>query len=306
MSNINGIIAIDKPEKVSSAFVVARLKKITGVKKAGHTGTLDPFATGLMICGLDSGTRLSRFFLKGDKKYIARLHLGIETDTQDLTGEVTNVYKTDFVYNDDFTKKIKAVAQQFEGPQKQSPPFYSALKHNGTPLYKLARKGVLVQKPPRDIVIHYIKITEINPPDIEFEVSCSSGTYIRTLAVDIGKALGCGAHLKKLRRIESCGFVVDNAITLKDLQLLCDLGDLHSKVIKMSDAIFDMQEYVVDTQMAESIKYGKPLSFKKDIPDPEKKGQFFVKLIDRDNNLLSVIEYEKQSKLFKYCCVFNN
>ena len=207
----NGIIIIDKPAGITSAKVVARLKEIVGARKVGHTGTLDPFATGVMICCLNRATRLARFFLSGDKKYKAVLCLGEETDTQDRTGKTISVCK-DLEFSD---KEIRDVFKEFEGPVAQMPPVFSSLKHKGTPLYKLARQGKPVQKPARQIVIHYLKISDSDLPEIHFEVSCSSGTYIRALCADIGKRLGCGGHLKSLRRIESCGFSIDQALDLE-------------------------------------------------------------------------------------------
>jgi len=221
---------------------------------------------------------------------------------------VEHVNKTDFSCYDEFVKKIEAVARQFEGLQKQFPPAYSALKHKGVPLYKLARKGVFIKKPPRDINIKYIKITEIDLPDISFEVACSSGTYIRTLAVDMGTALGCGAHLKALRRVETCGFTVDNAVLLDDVELLYKSGELEKKVIGMSDALPDMNAYVADKEMAERIKDGKILFLENKISVSAKVkiDDSFVKIIDGDNNLLSIMQYEKKINKYNYCCVFHN
>lgn len=300
---MNGLVAVDKPEKLSSAAVVARLKRMTGAKKVGHTGTLDPFATGLMLCGFNNGTRLSRFFLHGDKKYTATLHLGIETDTQDLTGEIISETQTDF--SDDFERKIMDVASSFEGPQKQSPPSYSALKHNGVPLYKLARKGIHIEKPPRDVCIHYIRIIAIDLPCISFEVSCSSGTYIRTLASDMGKSLGFGAHLKALRRIETCGFSVDKAMTLEEAQELCASGDFSGKLIGMSEAIPNMVSVVADRLIAEKIGDGKPVFDELALPLPTEDDDQFVKILDDKENLLAIINSEKDAMKYNYCCVFH-
>jgi tRNA pseudouridine55 synthase len=177
----SGIIVVDKPADITSARVVARIKKFFGAPKAGHTGTLDPFATGVMVCCINNATRLSRFFLHGNKKYEALLHLGIETETQDSTGTI--IATCDEVHFSD--KTIQTVFKQFEGTLYQHPPIFSALKHKGIRLYKLAREGKPVQKPPRRISISYIKILEIDQPLIRFEVSCSAGTYIRTLCADI-------------------------------------------------------------------------------------------------------------------------
>ncbi len=209
---MHGIFVIDKPENISSAAVVARLKKILGVRKAGHAGTLDPFATGVLVCCVNQATKLARFFLHSNKKYTAVLKLGVETDTQDLTGTV--ISRCEDINFDE--KKIKSVFEKFKGAIEQVPPVYSALKHEGVPLYKLARQGKPVQKPPRPVFISCLNIIEINLPEISFEVSCSGGTYIRTLCADIGAELGCGGHLKELRRTESSGFPLMNLLLCRN------------------------------------------------------------------------------------------
>jgi len=303
----NGIIVIDKPAGMSSAQVVARLKKITGAAKAGHTGTLDPFATGLMVCCLNKATRLARFFLAGDKTYQAVLCLGKETDTQDATGKTTAVCK-DIGLTDE---KIRNVFKDFEGAMEQTPPVYSSLKHKGTPLYKLARQGTPVQKPPRKILIHYLKISAIKVPEVHFEVACSSGTYIRTLCADIGRKLNCGGHLKRLRRIESCGFSIDLACDLREIEVLSKAGKLSERLVSMADALDGMPGVVSDTVLAEKIMTGKIIATEdvKNLPVINNKtGAFkgFLKVLDKQNNLLAVLEEKGKTKPYDYCCVFPN
>ncbi len=221
-----GIIIIDKPENITSAGVVARVKRILDVKKAGHCGALDPFATGVMVICINQATKLAGFFLKGEKKYEAILELGAETDTQDLTG---NVISTSEVA-DIPMETIRGVFKRFEGDIDQSPPVFSALKHKGTPLYKLARSGKPVQKPPRPVNIIRLAILEASLPEIRFEVTCSAGTYIRTLAADIGAALGCGAYLKALRRTESSGFSLEEALTIPEFEETVEGGKFQKKI----------------------------------------------------------------------------
>ena len=182
----NGIIAINKPEGISSARAVARVKKALGVKKIGHTGTLDPFATGLLLCTINKATRISQFFLDGHKRYLARVCLGRETDTYDLTGQ-TVFTASDSVLKALTKQDIEKVVQSFRGVQEQVPPIFSALKHKGQPLYKLARQGIKITKPPRQIEIFSIKISQLKPPCCDLEIFCSSGTYIRSIAFDIGR-----------------------------------------------------------------------------------------------------------------------
>jgi len=212
--NTDEILLIDKPAGISSAKLVAIVKRRLNAKKVGHAGTLDPFATGLMICCINKGTKLAGTFLHGNKTYQATLRLGIETDTQDLTGQVISECECPEISEE----RIISAFKSFEGETEQVPPVYSALKHNGVPLYKLARQGTPVEKPARTIHIYQLQIDEISLPEIRFTVSCSGGTYIRTLASDIGKILGCGAHLIALRRIECGGFFIDQAVTLEQLE----------------------------------------------------------------------------------------
>jgi len=308
----SGIIVIDKPADITSAGVVSRIKKFFGAKKAGHTGTLDPFATGIMVCCINNATRLSRFFLHGNKKYEAVLHLGVETETQDFTGSITAACD-EINFSD---KTIQTVFKQFEGTLYQQPPVFSALKHNGVCLYKLARKGKPVQKPPRPVSISYIKILSMDLPFIRFEVSCSAGTYIRTLCADIGKALGCGGHLKALRRIECCGFKINESTTLSELERLALSPKISDKVISMSKALPDMPEHIADKALADKIKDGKKITDRdfnfnsqKDNTSDKRKikiSQGFIKIVDKNDDLLAVLNYEeKETHRYNYCCVFH-
>ena len=303
MHESNGIFVIDKPPDMTSARVVACVKKVLNVRKAGHTGTLDPFATGVMICCINQSTRLARFFLHGNKKYEAVLHLGIETDTQDSTGTVLSKFEIQNLKLDE--KTIYSVFKRFEGGIEQLPPVYSALKHEGVPLYKLARKGTPVQKPARRVFISFMKILDINLPRIRFEVSCSAGTYIRTLAADIGTALGCGALLESLRRTESNGFAIEEAITLPEMESLALSGKISDRMTGMADALREMPNHVADDMLMEKIKYGRPVT-KKDIISPEPVGpEGFFKVVDANNNLLAVLGDKKRSDMYNYCCVFH-
>ena len=300
-NELSGVIVIDKPAKITSAKVVAIIKKLFGARKVGHAGTLDPEATGILLCCVNKATKLARFFLTGSKKYEAVLHLGVETDTQDAAGKIISTSN-----ELDFTEKtIQAVFREFEGAIEQVPPAFSALKHKGTPLYKLARKGKAVRKPSRPVFISYNKIRKINMPFISFEVCCSSGTYIRTLCSDIGKKLGCGGHLKKLRRIESSGFTINEAVTLSELEQLVSTGSINDRIISMSDALHDMPEYIVDKILTKKIKHGILLTTKDFKPGNTDDLKNFIKIVDRNNNLTAVLKINKDSNRYNYCCVFN-
>ncbi len=300
--DLSGILVIDKPVDITSAKVVAGVKELIGAKKVGHAGALDPFATGILICCINRATRLSRFFLQGNKTYEAVLHLGVETDTQDWTGTITATCNK-ISYS---AATIRSTFKRFEGIIEQHPPVYSALKHKGVPLYKHARRGTPVQKPARPVKILAISIIDMALPLIRFVVSCSAGTYIRTLCADIGTSLGSGGHLQELRRIESSGFTIAEAITLPTLEELVLSGKLPDRIISMADALRDMPSHVAGDILLEKIKHGRMITTS-DITlgkiDP--KGGF-IKIVDANNKLVAVLESEQDSREFSYCCVFNN
>ena len=300
-TELDGIVLVDKPEGLSSAGVVARVKGLFGANKVGHTGTLDPFATGVLICCLNRATRLSRFFLEGDKAYEAEMVLGRVTDTQDATGTVIERHPVDRLS----VEQIREAAARFVGATTQVPPVYSALKHQGTPLYKLARRGEAVEKPARPIRIHRLDILDVNLPAVRFSVSCSSGTYVRTLCADIGRELGCGGHLRRLRRTASCGFSIHAAVGLDELAAFRDQGRLHEAMIPMSAALPFMPAAVADGALALKIQNGVKLSAA-DIPDSPRvsdKGAF--KVVDAGGRLIAVLTESPETRSYNYCCVFS-
>jgi len=284
--------------------VVAVVKKALNAGKAGHAGTLDPFAEGVLICCVNQATRLAGFLLHGSKKYVAELKLGQETDTQDLTGVVVSTAKV----LDYSRPTIQSVVESFKGPIDQSPPVYSALKHKGVPLYKLARRGQPVQKPPRQVQIYDISLTEVDLPYIRFEASCSAGTYIRTLGADIGKKLGCGGHLSALKRVASSGFTLDQAIPLSELEKSADSGKVSSKMISMKDALPGMSKFCADAHLAEKIRHGQKLTVK-DLTGSNGTAGFrqagdYLKIVDREQDLLAIVEQNTTGERLTYCCVF--
>jgi tRNA pseudouridine55 synthase len=213
---MDGFLVVDKGVGKSSHDVVAAVRRLTGQRKAGHTGTLDPFATGVLPVALGEGTKAIPFLDEGVKEYQATLSLGSITDTGDLTGQVVDTAPWQHLSSVD----IEAALLSFIGKSLQIPPMYSALKRNGVPLYKLARRGEVVEREARPIEIFAISLLRLAPPEVEFTVRCSRGTYIRSLAVDIGERLGCGAHLLSLRRTQSGPFIIGRAMTLDQLAAL--------------------------------------------------------------------------------------
>ena len=303
-ANLNGILVIDKPANISSAGVVRIVKRKIGADKVGHAGTLDPFAEGVLVCCINQATRLAGFFLSGKKKYAATIKLGEETDTQDFTGTVISKKEPP-----EFSPHaIHHTFQKFCGSIDQLPPVYSALKHCGVPIYKLARRGTPVQKPPRRVRIDRMDIREIAPPFVRFEVTCSAGTYIRTLCADIGKSLGCGGHLTALKRLESSGFTLAQAVPLCELEGAGDSTELAGHIIKMADALPDMPQVRADRMLAQKIRYGRLIS-PADLAVADGTGRKMpcgskIKIVDRQGNLLAILHHDETGDRMEYRCAF--
>ncbi|MBO4414290.1 MAG: tRNA pseudouridine(55) synthase TruB [Clostridia bacterium] len=220
---MNGVLFVDKPGGMTSHDVVSKIRKLSGTRQVGHTGTLDPMATGLLVVLVGRAVKASEYLLSGDKEYEAVMRLGVETDTGDLTGRVISESGKTPSFGE-----VLAVLGSFTGEQYQVPPMYSALKVGGVKLCDAARRGVEIPREPRKITVYSLSASETGDPrDVRLLVSCSAGTYIRTLCEDIGKALGCGAAMAALRRTRACGFHVSGAKTLGELSAmshgeLCD------------------------------------------------------------------------------------
>jgi tRNA pseudouridine55 synthase len=213
---MNGILIVDKPQGVTSHDVVNVIRRKFGIRKVGHAGSLDPIATGVLVILLGTATKLSSHLMQDDKIYETTLRLGIRTDTHDAEGKVVGTSDVPTLDG----QSMSEVFARFSGEQWQTPPSFSAVKYKGTPLYKLARRGISVTKEPRKITIHDLAITHINIPDVSFRVHCSKGTYIRQLCDDIGQALGCGAHMVALRRVQSGDFGIEEAVSFETLPTL--------------------------------------------------------------------------------------
>ncbi|MBR2964920.1 MAG: tRNA pseudouridine(55) synthase TruB [Clostridia bacterium] len=208
----DGIVVINKEENITSQGVVNRVKSIFGVKKAGHTGTLDPMATGVLPVLIGRGVKASEYMISSEKHYVATLLLGITTDTEDVTGEVLS--SSDAIPDED---AVIEAARSFVGEYMQTPPMYSALKVGGKKLCDLARKGIEIEREPRKITVYSLDVVRISEREYSLDVVCSSGTYIRTLCADIGKKLGCGGVMKTLCRASASVFSLNDAHTLGEL-----------------------------------------------------------------------------------------
>ncbi len=301
----SGILPINKPEGLSSAAIVAGVKKVLKAKKVGHTGTLDPFATGVLLCAVNQGTRISQYFLGGHKRYTATLLLGVETDTYDRTGTIVSDAGLDRVKSIE-EKTICQVVAGFQGTQEQVPPAFSALKHEGQPLYKLARQGKMVQKPARTIEIFDIRLVRFDLPRIEIEVHCSSGTYIRTIAHDIGRILGCGAHLTELCRTQSSQFAITHTLDWEAF-LKTDRESIAQQIVPMSEALCFLPAIVADGPALKKIGYGQKL----DLCDLEVKGDTMapgqtVRVVDNQDQLRALVVYNHSKQMYDYSCVFSS
>ena len=217
----SGILLIDKPEGPSSAQIVHKAKVSLGARKVGHLGTLDPFASGLLPLGIEEGTKIADVFLSASKSYRGVMVLGVSTDSQDATGKVVETRPVPALDGE----RLARLAQQFTGHLEQVPPMFSALKKDGVRLYRLARQGQEIPRAARLVRVESLTLRQLGAAEIELDVTCSSGTYVRTLAADMGAALCCGAHLKSLRRL-SCGpWTIDKAVTLETLERPRDIPD---------------------------------------------------------------------------------
>jgi len=210
---VDGVLLLDKPVGLSSNDALIRAKRVMNAKKAGHTGTLDPFATGLLPLCFGEATKFSQDLLEADKTYEATVHLGIRTDTGDTEGEAIETLPVDVTI-----EQIEAALARFRGPILQVPPMYSALKRDGKALYEYAREGIVLEREARPVTIHALELIAYEAPMLRIRVTCSKGTYVRVLGEDIGAALGTGAHLNALRRIQVGALTLDGMITLEALQ----------------------------------------------------------------------------------------
>jgi tRNA pseudouridine55 synthase len=213
-ATIDGVLLVDKAEGLTSHDVVALVRRALGIKKVGHCGTLDPIATGLLLITIGRGTKVQDLLMSEDKEYAGTLTLGIATSTQDRQGEIVDQRTVPPLDE----KQVRAAFEKFRGDFYQMPPMVSAKKHGGVPLYKLARQGKVVEREPRLVHVYRYTVDRIALPEVDFSVVCSKGFYVRTYVHDIGEELGCGAHLKSLRRIKSGRFDVANAISVDEIR----------------------------------------------------------------------------------------
>lgn len=284
--NITGIIVIDKPTGRSSNHVLQQVKRLFDAKKAGHTGNLDPLATGVLPICLGEATKISSYLLDSDKSYRVRCQLGVMTDSGDADGQEISQHQLPNVTQQEFEQTL----QSFIGQQQQVPPMFSALKHQGQPLYKLARQGVEVERKPRTVIIYDIQLIELNTDSFTLDVRCSKGTYIRTLVEDISHELGSGGHVTLLRRTEAAGYNLENAITIEQLEKIASEGldELDKLLMNSGDALNGWPEFTINEDMLVSLRHGQTIRVDDVYSQP------LVKLISEDGFFLGIGEMSEQ------------
>jgi len=277
--SVNGILLLDKPKGISSNKALQQVKKLFNAQKAGHTGSLDPLATGILPICLGEATKVSAFLLDADKRYRVTVKLGEKTTTADAEGEIVETRSVDGVTE----TAINNVLADFTGALKQLPPMYSAVKHQGQRLYKLARQGIEVERKPRDIHIHELKMLGFELPHFQLDVHCSKGTYIRTLAEDIGEQLGCGAHVVELRRT-GVGAFYRQPVTVSELDTAAKQGfeSLDAMLLPIDSALQNWQDIHLSSDLEFYVKQGQAVMI------PKAPADGLVRLYGANDNFIGV------------------
>ena len=280
---MNGVLVIDKPQGPTSFEVVRRVRSALGLKRAGHTGTLDPMATGVLPVCLGEATKLAGLLTEGDKAYDAVVRLGVVTDTQDVTGTVLETRAVPPLSTD----LLEAALQRFRGTFSQVPPMYSAVKVKGKRLYERARAGESVERTPRQVTVYSLVLRDFSASECTLSVRCSKGFFVRTLAEDLGRALGCGGALKSLRRTASGPFGLDRALPLSQVEALGVAGpegraELGARIVSMADALPDLPVVRVSERDVAHVMHGVPLVLGSSAPEGR------VRVLAPDGTLLAV------------------
>jgi tRNA pseudouridine55 synthase len=279
---ISGVLVIDKPVGMTSHGVVQAVRQGTGIRRAGHTGTLDPRASGVLVVLVGPAVRLSEYVSASDKRYQAIIRLGETTDTYDGDGEVIRRSPVDIT-----AEQIEEALTQFEGTVEQIPPAYSAKRIQGKKAYELAREGEEVELEPKEIDVYHLELLEWDPPEAIVDVFCSSGTYVRSLAHDLGEVLGCGGHLVGLRRTKSGEFALRDAIQLRKLQEAFDAGDWYKYLIPAAEALGDWPSRELSFEEVDLVRHGHRVPG--DVP-PENLDHW-VRAVSQQGELVALMEY---------------
>jgi tRNA pseudouridine55 synthase len=279
---MNGVLIINKPRAWTSHDVVSKARRILKEKQIGHTGTLDPLATGVLVLCIGKATKIVRYLETDDKEYTAEMKLGITTDTQDADGKVLESR----AYSSPSIGQLQDALNAFQGSIQQRPPAFSALKVNGVPSYRMARKGTLPEHEKRLVTVHAIRLIEYADPIVRFTVHCSKGTYVRTLCADIGERLGMGAHLISLLRTRAGRFRLGQALTLEQVAERAASGQAEQMLITLSDAVSGFPALTVEESDAQRIAHGNSVSAPPGFAPEEPEAP--VRVLGRDGRLLAV------------------
>ena len=254
--DIDGVFLLDKPQGMSSNDIMQKVKRVFQANKAGHTGALDPLATGMLPICLGEATKFSQFLLDADKRYVVTAKLGERTDTSDAEGQVVETRPVNVE-----TSQILTALEQFRGDILQVPTMFSALKYNGKPLYEYARAGITVEREARPITIFELNFIEYQTPFLTLEVHCSKGTYVRTLVDDLGEVLGCGAHVTVLRRTAVADYPTEKMMTWDALQALAEQGDLDQHLLPIDTAVSKLPALKLNAEQSKGIGFGQRVKF---------------------------------------------
>ncbi len=291
---MDGILNIDKPAGLTSFRVVAALRRASGEKRVGHAGTLDPDATGVLPVCLGKATRVVEYLGSASKSYRATVRLGVTTDTYDASGTVTSRSDPSHITR----MQVETALAAFRGPIRQTPPMYSALKHTGRPLYALAREGRTVARPSRPVTIHRLALTGWDPPELTLEIDCSKGTYVRSLAHDLGQALGCGAHLNGLVRIRVGDFTIGEAVTLETAVEAFGKGKGEALLSPVDSVLGDLPAVTVTGEETDAIRKGQALG------RPVEADARHLRAYGPDGRFVAILHRDKESGLWRPRKVF--
>ena len=295
---LTGILNVDKPPGLTSHDVVDVIRRVTGQRKVGHAGTLDPMATGVLLVCLGQATRVAEYLMAGRKRYRATVVLGSTTDTYDAEGEVLESGgRTDFERDE-----LESALEAFTGQIEQVPPAYSAIKRDGQPVHRLARQGKPVELEPRPVEVYDITVLDWTPPALVVEVECSSGTYIRSLAHDLGQELGSGAHLGALVRLRSSHFGLKDAASLARLEEAFEQGEGEHYLLPMDEALLDWPAAVLNTGQARRISQGQAIEGA--VVESNDDGGSLWRAYSLDGDFLAIMSYDPESGVWKPKKVF--
>lgn len=293
---MNGILNLDKPQGWTSHDAVARVRKLTGVRRVGHAGTLDPLATGVLLVCLGKATRIAEYLMAGRKRYRAVMHLGVSTDSHDADGQVTATSPVTFG-----RAEVEAALEHFRGAIQQVPPMVSALKRQGQPLYKLARRGITVERAARPVEIYQLTLSDWSPPRFTLELTCSPGTYVRALARDLGQQLGCGAHLSALTRLSSGDFDLEQAIRMEQFAAAAARDEWQALLLPLDAGLKSFPRCTLGTRDARRARSGRFLEAGLIAAPPEQ----LCRAYDAQGNLLALLKFDAGTQKWRPHKVFH-